>query len=300
MIAEGIMMSKPNFMEKLLDEENICIKDKKRRSIRLKGYDYSQPGMYYVTICTQNRFSLFGEINNGKMVLNDAGNMVVYWYGELSNKFPDIKQDQCIVMPNHVHFILHSVGVDCVVSGGVGADLRVCPDEKDNVCPDDVVDYQNTQGKQNQNVQGEHIGSPLRDIIQWFKTMTTNEYIRGVKKYGWIGFPGKLWQRNYYEHIICNEKELNRIRKYIIDNPINWQGNDIAVNVKNVINVGADLRVCPNKKNNVCPNEKDNVCPNDVCDYENIQGEHIGSPIQNVDKGLPIQNVGIQEGGNDE
>jgi len=58
--------------------------------------------------------------------------------------------------------------------------------------------------------------------VQWFKTMTTNEYIRGVKQYGWPPFPGKLWQRNYYEHIIRNENELNRIREYIINNPMQW------------------------------------------------------------------------------
>ncbi len=58
---------------------------------------------------------------------------------------------------------------------------------------------------------GEHTGSPLHQVIQWFKTMTTNEYIRGVKQRGWAPFPGKLWQRNYYEHIVRNEKELIRI-----------------------------------------------------------------------------------------
>ena len=73
---------------------------------------------------------------------------------------------------------------------------------------------------------GAHIGAPLPEIVQWFKTMTTNEYIRGVKTMGWPPFPGKLWQRNYYEHIIRNEAELDRIRTYIANNPTQWALDD--------------------------------------------------------------------------
>ena len=70
--------------------------------------------------------------------------------------------------------------------------------------------------------QGEHTGSPLQRLVQWFKTMTTNEYIRGVKNQQWPPFNKKLWQRNYWEHIIRDEESLNRIRQYIIDNPLHW------------------------------------------------------------------------------
>jgi len=69
---------------------------------------------------------------------------------------------------------------------------------------------------------GEHTGSPRHRVIHWFKTMTTNKYIRGVKQSGWTPFPGKLWQRNYYEHIVRNENELIRIREYIRNNPAKW------------------------------------------------------------------------------
>jgi len=65
-------------------------------------------------------------------------------------------------------------------------------------------------------------GAPLPTIVQWFKTMTTNEYIRGVKELGWEPFPGKLWQRNYYEHIVRNERALNALREYIRNNPLKW------------------------------------------------------------------------------
>jgi putative transposase len=164
-----------------------------RRSIRLKGYDYSQPGAYYVTTNTHNRECLFGKIVNGAIVLNDAGKMVEKWWYELNNKFPDIEPDAHIIMPNHFHGIIIIVG----------AGLRVCPDNNTNM--------------------GEHTGSPLHKIVQWFKTMTTNDYIKNVKTNNWKPFNKKLWQRNYYEHIIRNENELNKIREYILNNPLNWK-----------------------------------------------------------------------------
>jgi REP element-mobilizing transposase RayT len=171
-----------------------------RRSIRLRGYDYSQAGAYFITICTQNRTCLFGEIVNDEMVLNDAGKMVLHWYAELENKFSDIQCDEFIYMPNHIHFI---------VVNTVGADLRVRPDI--------VVD----------RPKGEHIGSPLHVVVQWFKTMTTNAYIQGVKQWGWRRFDGKLWQRNYWEHVVRNESELNSIRAYILNNPAQWASDKL-------------------------------------------------------------------------
>jgi len=183
-----------------------------RRSLRLKGYDYSQAGAYFVTICTQNRECLFGHIADGEMVLNDPGRMVEKWYGELKRKFADIVCDQFAIMPNHIHFVIQT---------GVGADLRVCPDTDLRVCPDTDAGEHILGGEQ--TLTGEHIGSPLRTVIQWFKTMTTNEYIRGVKQNGWSTFPGKLWQRNYYEHIVRNKNELTRIREYIVNNPMQWE-----------------------------------------------------------------------------
>ena len=185
-----------------------------RRSIRLKGYDYSSEGAYYVTIVAQGRECLFGEIVDGGMILNDAGQMIVKWWNELPNKFPNIVLGEFVVMPNHFHGIIF-------IMETVGADLRVCP-EDERVCPND---------EENVSAQkGEHVGSPprasLSRIIQWFKTMTTNEYIRGVKQLNWKPFVGKLWQWNYYEHIIRNEKDLQRIADYIVANPSRWNEDD--------------------------------------------------------------------------
>jgi REP element-mobilizing transposase RayT len=132
------------------------------------------------------------------MVLNDAGKMVGRWWNELKNKYANIEIDEYVVMPNHCHGIINIVG-------SVGADQCVCPDN-----------------------MGEHAGSPLQgrpiyEMIQWFKTMTTNEYIRNVKQNRWGPFDGKLWQRNYYEQIIRDETSLRRVREYIINNPRQWQ-----------------------------------------------------------------------------
>jgi len=200
-----------------------------RRSIRLKGYDYSQAGLYFITICCQDREHLFGEIgsilgandNLGehigspvRMKLNDAGKMVEKWYFELENKFTDIKCHEMITMPNHFHCVIENVG-------SVGADLRVCP----NTNTPHGSNSANGSGTPHGSEEGEHIehiGSPLHRVVQWFKTMSTNEYIRGVKNMGWQPFNGKLWQRNYWEHIIRNEQSHQTISKYIIDNPAKW------------------------------------------------------------------------------
>lgn len=200
-----------------------------RKSIRLKGYDYTKAGLYFITICVQNRECLFGDIRRGEptcspnttsppnttpppeMILNDAGKMVQKWYYELENKFADIRCHEMIIMPNHFHCIIENVGQT------VGADLRVCPDT--NIADTNIL------GEQETNILGEHIGSPLHRVVQWFKTMTTNEYIRGVKTLGWKPFDGKLWQRNYWEHIIRNENSYHRIAQYILNNPQNWDND---------------------------------------------------------------------------
>jgi hypothetical protein len=84
-------------------------------------------------------------------------------------------------------------------------------------------------GANMKNTEGEHVGSPLYRVVQWFKTMTTNEYIRGVKNNNWQRFNGKLWQRNYYEHIIRNEQSYHNITKYIKNNPAKWRDDNFHV-----------------------------------------------------------------------
>ena len=180
-----------------------------RQSLRQKGYDYSRPGMYFVTICTQNRIFLFGEVIDKAMILNDAGRMIEKWLNILNEKYTDIRCEDFIVMPNHIHVIIQKT---------VGADRRVCPHDEGNI-------QKTGKSVQSDFKKGKHIGLPLPRIIQWFKTMTTNEYIRNIISRHWQSLDRRLWQRNYYEHIIRNEKELCRIREYIISNPIAWDAN---------------------------------------------------------------------------
>jgi REP element-mobilizing transposase RayT len=169
-----------------------------RRSIRLKGFDYSEPGAYFVTIVTQDRSCVFGEIVDGRMRPNSAGEVIECWWLELTRKFQTVETDEFVVMPNHCH------GIIVIADSTVGADLCVGP-------PDGRT--------------GAHAGAPLPRIMQWFKTMTTNEYIRGVKSSGWQRIRGQLWQRNYYDHIIRDDDSLTRIRQYIIDNPAQWESD---------------------------------------------------------------------------
>ena len=128
-----------------------------RRSIRLKGYDYSQSGFYFITLCVQRRDYLFGEIVDHQMNLNDAGKMVEKWFHELGNKYPDIECGEYVVMPNHFHCIVENngngnpnmkdkTGTTWKEGERVGADLRVCP-----------LSINDHQGK-----KGKHVGLPQR------------------------------------------------------------------------------------------------------------------------------------------
>jgi REP element-mobilizing transposase RayT len=191
-----------------------------RRSIRLKGYDYSKAGTYFVTICTQNRECLFGDIFDGEICLNDAGCMIQKWWYEAAGKFKNIVLDEFMIMPNHFHGIIAIVG----------ATLCGCPGIHDR--PEINLEPANTE-------QPHRVAPTLGDIIDWFKTMTTNEYIRNVRQKNWPTFNGKFWQRNYYEHVVRGEKELHRIRKYIIDNPAKWaedEDNPAHINRRGLIN----------------------------------------------------------------
>lgn len=181
-----------------------------RRSIRLKGYDYSQAGAYFVTLCLHNREPLFGQVVCGAMQLNPAGHMIEKWWAELLHKFVSIDVDEYVVMPDHFHGIIvighpHRDAPTDAPNGNVGTDAPM-----DAPTGDPPTKKAPTLG----------------DIVDWFKTMTTNEYIRGVKGFGWQRFAGKLWQRNYYEHIVRSEYALGRIRKYIRNNPARWREHE--------------------------------------------------------------------------
>ena len=170
---------------------------RRRQPMRLKGYDYTQTGIYCVTICVQNKLYLFGDIINDQMKCNDAGNMLWFWFYQIEHKFAGTKCDECIVMPNHIHFTVAIAEARQPRHPTVSYDGR-------NIS----LDY----------------------IVQWWKIMTTTNYIRGVKCYGWQRFDKKLWQRNYWDSIIRDEIMLYETRKYIKYNPQKWSTDSLNIN----------------------------------------------------------------------
>lgn len=155
------------------------------RRLRLRGHDYSEPGAYFVTICVEKRRCLFGDVSAGIMLPNIAGTVIESWWCTLPRRFPSVLLDAYVVMPNHFHGLLF---------------LGTVPEE-----------------------QGSTALLTLSDVMGWFKGVTTNDYIRGVRTDGWHRFSGRLWQQNFYEHIIRSDTELDRYRAYIDANPSQWE-----------------------------------------------------------------------------
>jgi len=201
-------------------------KEPRRKNIRLQGYDYARAGLYFLTVVVQNRLHLFGQVVNGVMILNDAGRMVEKWYREIENKYPDKRCREMVVMPNHTHCIIEILDTGThgtETDAHVGAPQRGRSATQPHAHPD--TDFQINPHTNTDNPYGMHNkkhGATIGDVMDWFKTMTTNEYIREVKNDGWKRFDEKLWQRNYYDHIIRDWQEDVRISAYIIDNPAKW------------------------------------------------------------------------------
>jgi len=206
-----------------------------RKSIRLPGYDYSQPGYYFVTICINNRKQrLFGDVVDGTMVSNEMGTIAINCSKCLPERFPNIKLDTFQIMPNHIHTIIQirpPVGATLAVAHGAVVRNTITHETVDHEtitngqyragaspAPTETMGT-GTMGTKTGNTKNIAIG----DIIGAYKSLVSNECLKiytskNVRM-------GKLWQRNYYEHIIRDEKSLFFIRKYIHDNPINWSNN---------------------------------------------------------------------------
>ncbi|MBE0504855.1 MAG: hypothetical protein IBX46_12075 [Desulfuromonadales bacterium] len=174
-----------------------------RRSIRLREYDYSSVGAYFVTICVQGRECLFGDVTEGTMRLNDAGKMVErVWLG-LSARFPHVVLDEFVVMPNHFHGIV----VINNVYDTVGAPLAAPGFESD----------QRSGAVSRSPMFKTNLAPSLGAIVRGFKSITAIDVNRLLNRQGC-----PLWQRNYYERVIRNESELSAIREYLQFNPTNW------------------------------------------------------------------------------
>lgn len=160
-----------------------------RQSIRLKNHDYSQEGVYHITVCTQNKLCLFGKNIDGEMQLNDVGKMIEQQWINISNRFSNVELDEYIIMPNHIH------GIVMVNPYTERAGTRPAP--------------------------------TIAMIVGTFKSYSMNEYILGVKNLHWPTFDKKIWQRNFHEQIIRNLVALDNIREYIKQNPMNWKKDNL-------------------------------------------------------------------------
>lgn len=172
----------------------------RRKSIRLKNYDYSTPGYYFVTICTRERECILGEVKRAQVILNRTGQIVLSAWQGLPARFPFIELDAFVVMPNHVHGVIvlkPRRGEPCV--------RPKRGDHKDRPYPTPR-------------------GTPafsLARIIQAFKSLSTRQWLQDSPPE--ISHANtKLWQQNYYEHVIRRDESLEKIRQYILENPLKW------------------------------------------------------------------------------
>ena len=173
-----------------------------RRSIRLKDYDYSQAGMYFITIVTRGRECTFGEIIDGETRLSAWGNIVQQEWIRLSKRFPYLELDAFVVMPNHLHGII-TIIENC--SRGTGTN---------------AVDSRKLTTPRAPTAErfGQPVVGSIPTIVRSYKSSVTQR-IMGTMG----GSRNTVWQRNYYERVVRNEDELNRMRQYIQDNPLNWE-----------------------------------------------------------------------------
>lgn len=189
-----------------------------RKRMRLEGYDYSLEGFYFITICTHKRIKIFEH--------QPVPEMVQRIWRMLSERYEGIYLDEFVVMPNHIHGLIQIVGAvpSCrpIMEFSVGAVPSCRP----------IMDRGTRSGVSDTGPSSPKCACPsekittLSGVLQWFKTITTNDYLINVKENGWPPLIGKLWQRGFYDRIVRSEEELNIFRKYIMENPENWDKDE--------------------------------------------------------------------------
>jgi putative transposase len=180
------------------------------KSTRLPNWDYANSGYYFVTICTKDRECFFGDVIKGKMILSTIGKMADGIWQNIHKHFLFVRLDEYIIMPNHVHGII------------------IIENEKPHVVETRRAETRRAETRRAETRRAEtRRGVSLRRFGLLPKNSLAsviNHYKGGVKKWGnKNGFPEFSWQANYYDRVIRHEEELNRIRQYIIDNPLKWE-----------------------------------------------------------------------------
>lgn len=192
-----------------------------RRSIRLNGYDYSRAGLYFITICCENREHRFGKIENNEMILNDAGEIAEKCWLEIPNHFPNAILHEHIIMPNHIHGIIQLKSDNIVGVQNTPSSIPVGVENFQPLLQQNTTTLVRVQNTGVQNFE------PQRNEFQKIIPRSIGSIVRGYK----IGVTKwyrnnndieKIWQRNYHEHIIRDEKSYRNISNYIINNPEKW------------------------------------------------------------------------------
>jgi REP element-mobilizing transposase RayT len=171
------------------------------KSARLAGYDYRNEGLYFVTICTKNKFHYFGEIENGNLLLNEIGLIAHTYWAEIPQHFDHVSLDEFVIMPDHMHGI-------------------ICIDEKREIIRPTAETYNYTSLPITKNQHFQNLSAPansLSTIIRSFKSAVTI----GGRKIN----PNFEWQSRFHDHIIRDVQSLDTIRNYIKNNPANWRKN---------------------------------------------------------------------------
>lgn len=161
-----------------------------RHSIRLQHYDYSAVGAYFITLCTREKVCLFGDINDGEIILNGLGSIIQNLWNDLPNRYENTELDEYVIMPNHFHGIISIKTNVGTIQNRAIRELPLHISRRKMLLPKIIGYYKMKSSKQINRLRNTH----------------------GIS----------VWQRNYYEHIIRNDDELLSIREYIANNPFNW------------------------------------------------------------------------------
>jgi len=202
-----------------------------RRSIRLKGYDYTRAGAYFVTICARERECLFGEIVEGVMVMNQFEALVeAAWHG-LPSHYPWVALDRFVVMPNHFHGIIVLDGtITSVGAGFKPAHHGLKPAHHDD------ADIDRAGLKPAPTLYKRH---GLPEIVRAFKTFSARS-INGTRNSS--GVP--VWQRNYYEHVIRDDADYSRIAEYVATNPQRWIEDTLHPDNQRIVGERREVTLC--------------------------------------------------------
>jgi len=202
-----------------------------RRSIRLKGYDYSQAGLYFITICCQDRICRFGDVVNGEMVLNKYGQIADDEWMKTTEIRPNVELGEFVVMPNHIHGIIRLSGRGELHSPEINIEMHLPEINAEMHSPEINIEMHSPEINIEMHSPDEKgvCKTPLRSPSQTIGAIVRGYKSSVTKQCGLLGFDEKLWQRNYYEHIIRNEQSYQTISQYIIDNPKKWANDKFYI-----------------------------------------------------------------------